>query len=170
MGPPSATAALDFSVLEAAKGASTVDEALLSIVSALLPLYPLSRASLRRIDTERAIAIMVGVWAHGPTGLAKGVAVPLHLTSFGRMRSTARSQVDHDLPPTVLDDMLKDEGIRSWVTSPLFRGEDLRGLLSLSTRVQGAFKEEDRYFFDGVALALQDSLVTLLERPVALLH
>jgi GAF domain-containing protein len=108
------------------------------------------------------MAEVVAVWSGLPTSLTPGLEVSLRATSYAEVQREGRSVLfESDYEP-LLDHLLTEEGIRSWITTPLFVGQEIRGLLSFSSWRTGAFTEEDRALFDHVGLAVQQTLVPLL--------
>jgi hypothetical protein len=61
----------------------------------------------------------------------------------------------------LLDQLIRDEGNRSWVVMPLMRERLLAGLLSLSSKHADAFTDADLPFFDALADAIQERILDL---------
>lgn len=67
--------------------------------------------------------------------------------------------------PRFADQILHEEGIRSWVSVPLRREGTIIGLLSFSSREVGAFSQEEAAFFTKLGAAVGDRLLGLIPPP-----
>ena len=64
--------------------------------------------------------------------------------------------------PRFADQILHEEGVRSWVSVPLRREGTIVGLLSFSSREVGAFSQEEAAFFTKLGAAVDESLIELI--------
>jgi GAF domain-containing protein len=95
----------------------------------------------------------------------------VHATSFldvARAGRSIRSTWDaHGRPPPLLDQVISDEGNLAWVLAPLVRGDQIRGVLAVSTWDEHAFVDEDLPFFDALADSVSEQLLALRPAPAA---
>jgi GAF domain-containing protein len=145
--------------------ANTLDAALVSLASVLSQRYPLSRISLRTYDPRTDELEIVGVWSAGPTHLGTGVRVPARSTSFAEVELRGSALIG-DTPAVgdpLLDQIVRDEGNRSWVVMPVMRDRLVAGLLSVSSHEPDTFTRDDIGFFDALAPAVGARLLALAE-------
>jgi GAF domain-containing protein len=149
--------------------ARSVDQWLARMVEGLRPHYPIDRATVRIIDPEDGEVVVVGQYVELPTALTVGTRIPYRSTSFPRVVRERRPLMSCDIedrehPLPLLEQILWEEGVRSWVSIPL-RGEIRTvGLLSFSSPEPDAFDDEDRVLFENIGLLCQDMLVALASR------
>ena len=143
--------------------AGSMEEALASLAAALSERYPISRISVRTYDPRSDELEIAGVWSAGPTHLGVGVRVPARSTSFAEAE-LRRSTLIGDAPmpgDPLLDQIVRDEGNRSWLVMPLIRDRLVVGLLSVSSREPNTFTRDDLPFFDALAGAIGQRLLEL---------
>ena len=148
---------------DAVATAGTLDAALASLASLLSTRYPVSRIGVRTYDAGSDELEIVGVWSANPTHLGVGVRVPARSTSFSEVE-TRGSAVLGNTPAVgdpLLDQIVRDEGNRSWVVMPLTRDRLVVGLLSVSSQEPDAFTRDDLPFFDALADAIAERLLEL---------
>jgi GAF domain-containing protein len=143
--------------------AGSLDAALEALASLLSERFTISRISVRTYVAETDEVEIAGVWSARPTHLDAGIRVPARSTSFvGVERRCAATLVP---PPgtadPLLDQIVKDEGNRSWVATPLRGGHGVVGVLSVSSADVDGFTEADLPFFDALAIALEERLLEL---------
>ncbi len=149
--------------------ARSVDQWLARMVEGLRDHYSINRATVRIIDPEDGEVVVVGQYAEQPTALRVGTRIPFRSTSFPRVTRERRplmsiDEEDREFPLPLLEQILWEEGVRSWVSIPL-RGEfKTVGLLSFTSPEPDAFTEEDRVLFENIGLLCQDVLVALASR------
>ncbi|MDP9340565.1 MAG: GAF domain-containing protein [Actinomycetota bacterium] len=148
--------------------ARSVDEWLASVVGGLRQHLPIDRATLRVVDPEDGEVVVVGQYVERPTAIQVGTRVPYRSTSFPRAvrerRPVMSSDQDQEFPLPLLDQILWEEGVRSWVSVPLRQGTKTVGLLSFSSPEPEAFSERDRLLFENIGLLCQDVLLALAYR------
>jgi GAF domain len=148
---------------EAVATRATLDEALGALGALLSDRYRIARISVRIYVPETDELEFVGVWSSDPTLLVAGVRMPARATTFAEVE--ARGGAILGRPPAkavpLLDQLLRDEGARSWVVMPLLRDRLLVGLLSVASRDVDGFTEADLPFFDSLAIAVRGRLLEL---------
>jgi len=148
---------------DAVAAARSVDAALDALVTALRPHFPISRVSLRVLDPIEDRLEIRGIWSDADTAVGVGVSIPIGSTSFLELERAGRSVLGRaealDDPAPLLDQVLVDEGLRSWVVIPLHRGRATVGLLTMSSREPGAFADADRIFFDDLGGAVEEPVL-----------
>jgi GAF domain-containing protein len=148
---------------DAVMAADTLDAALGMLASALSHRYPISRVSVRRHDPRTDELEIVGVWSANATHLGAGVRVPARSTSFAEVELRGASLVGDAPGPgdPLLDQIVRDEGNRSWVITPMMRDRLVLGLLSVSSHERGTFTRDDLPFFDALGGAIAERLLEL---------
>ena len=138
------------------------------MVESLRPHFATDRATLRVVDPDDGESVFVGQYVEHPTAIPVGTRVPYRATSFPRAvrerRPLLSSDEDQEFPLPLLDQILWEEGVRSWVTVPLRHGNRTSGLLTFSSPKPGAFSEDDRLLFENIGLLCQDVLLALAYR------
>ena len=148
---------------DAVGAADTLDAALGMLASALSHRYPISRVSVRTYDPRTDELEIVGVWSATSTHLGVGVRVPARSTSFAEVELRGSTMLgDSPLPgDPLLDQIVRDEGNRSWVVMPLTRDRLVVGLLSVSSHEPDTFTRQDLPFFDALSGAIAERLLEL---------
>jgi len=148
---------------DALAAADTLDEALGTLASALAHRYPISRVSLRTYDPRTEELEIVGVWSATATQLGVGVRVPARSTSFAEveLRGSALLCDSPVAGDPLLDQIVRDEGNRSWVVMPITRDRLVVGLLSVSSHEPDTFSRDDLPFFDALSGAIAERLLEL---------
>ena len=160
---------LRIALLRAARAAvsspQAVPEALDALVTCLRPHFPISRVSLRVLDVAEDRLQICGVWSDGETAVRPGVTIPIAATSFLELEREGRSLLRRfdELRdrPSLLDQVLHDEGLQCWIVIPLRRGLEILGTLNLAGRSPDAFAEADLPFFDDLATEVGSSLLAI---------
>jgi transcriptional regulator with GAF, ATPase, and Fis domain len=144
--------------------ADTLDEALGTLASALSHRYPISRVSLRTYDPRTEELEIVGVWSASATHLGVGVRVPARSTSFAEVELRGAALLGDSPVPgdPLLDQIVRDEGNRSWVVMPITRDRLVVGLLSVSSHEPDTFSSDDLPFFDALSGAISERLLELV--------
>jgi hypothetical protein len=145
-------------------GCGTLDAALEMLASLLADRFRITRISVRIFDPQTDELEFVGVWSSEPTYLGAGVRMPARSTTFGEVELRGSSILGR--PPAkagpLLDQLLRDEGTRSWVVMPLTRDRLVVGLLSAGSPLDDGFTEDDLPLFDALVVAVGDRLLSLV--------
>jgi hypothetical protein len=163
----SVDADLNTSLLRAAKDAvgsrRTAPAALGALAVCLAPHFPIGRVSLRVLDPAKERLSIRAVWSEGETAVGQGVSIAAASTSFLDLERAGRSLLyrweDLPDPPSLLDQVMHDEGLRAWVVVPLRRGRTILAVLNLSSRQSDAFAASDLPFFDDLGLVIEDAVL-----------
>lgn len=122
------------------------------------------RSSLRILQDDELV--IAGVWSRVSTALTVGTKIPIRSSDF-------LDVLRHDGPlvrecpdehPSLLDQILIDEGSRSWVLIPLREERVPVGVLALTSRIPRAFCREDAPVYAAVGKAIEQSLLDLARR------
>lgn len=149
-------------VTRAVEASATIDEALAAIAEAVAR-FGLKRVSLRVYDAARDEVEVAGLWSDGPTLIEPGMRMRAAMTSFPELVAgdgPIVSDADKD-PATVLDQLVRDEGIVSWISLPLRDRGTIAGILSLSSSSAHAFGPDDVSSLSAVAAAIEERLLAL---------
>jgi GAF domain-containing protein len=148
---------------DALVSAHTMEDALGSLASVLSERFPVSRISVRTYDPRTDELEFVGVWSAGPTHLGPGLRVPARSTSFAEVELQGSAMLGDASSSggPLLDQIVRDEGNRSWVVMPIARDRLVVGLLSVSSREPERFTRHDLPFFDALASAIGERLLDL---------
>jgi GAF domain-containing protein len=148
---------------DALAAAASMDAALTSLASALSQRYPISRISVRTYDPRTDELEFVGVWSSGPTHLGPGLRVPARSTSLVEVELRGSAILGSSPTPggPLLDQLVRDEGNRSWVVMPITRERLVVGLLSVSSAERNTFTRHDLPFFDALAGAIGERVLEL---------
>lgn len=155
--------------VEHVERADTLDACLQRIARAVGTLHPITRVSIRILDAQDPdFLILAGVWSADPTNLTPGTRIPIRSTSFHEVWRDGSAllfeETAPDRPPSLLDDILSGEGIRSWMTIPLRSGHLIVGLVSLSSPYAGAFTTDSQVQFAAIRDICEDRLLELARR------
>lgn len=150
-------------VRAAVERARTLPEALASVASAVGKEIPaVTRVSVRVLEADGVSVVVAGVWTSAPTSIKPGVVVSALATSFPELLHGDRAVIKTiSATDPALDDVLRREGVWSWVSIPLHRQGSVRGMLSISSRQLDAFAPDDAQFFDQLGSAVEDRLMSL---------
>jgi GAF domain-containing protein len=150
--------------------ARSLDEWLARMVEGLRPHFAMDRASVRVVDPDDGEVVFVGQHVEHPTALPVGTRVPYRSTAFPRVVRERRALMsideEQEFPLALLDQILWEEGVRSWVSVPLYHDGRTSGLLSFSSPQPEAFCEEDRLLFENIGLLCQDVLLAMAYRAL----
>lgn len=154
----------DQAAREAVARASTATEALRGLATALRSRWPVDRASLRVVDRSDDRLVIVSVWSLEGTVLTEGTRIPLESTSFPDVVRTGGPVIfeSPERAPTLIDQILLDEGLQSWAVIPLREGGSIEALLALSAREPGTFRMGDGADLTALAETIQEGLLGLL--------
>jgi transcriptional regulator with GAF, ATPase, and Fis domain len=145
------------------RACSTLDQSVEALTAELQPYFPIDRTSVRILDREGMHLVLVSVWSPSGTNLQVGTRVRAAATSFATMLSERRPVLSIESlgedPPSLLEQILMHEGLRSWVSCPLEEKHRPVGILSFSSRTEGAFRPRDGHFFRDLARSCQGELV-----------
>lgn len=131
-----------------------------AVVSLLRDRVSLFRASVRFVVPDTPMVEIVAVWSAGPTALEVGTRMSAHSTALARIAATGRPEVRTlvDSRESLVDQIMAQEGIRSFVTLPLRDASHIFGLLSLSSAEPNSFAEADLELLEEVARLVEDAL------------
>lgn len=143
--------------------ARTLQDALASLAFAVESEIPaVTRVSVRVLETDGVSVVVAGVWTAAPTSIKPGVVVRALATSFPEVLRDDRAIIQKiSGTDPALDDILRREGVWSWVSIPLHRQGSVRGMLSISSRQLDAFAPDDVQLFDQLGSAVEDRLMSL---------
>jgi hypothetical protein len=163
-GTKHATRSLD-AVRSAVDAAATVREALRGIAGALHDEFPgIMRASLRLLEPGSENMRIAALWTEQPTSIEEGMIVRTSATSFPELQrkpqALIRSMTQTDMP---LDNVLRREGIWTWVSIPVRKDGEMCAMLSLSSGDPNEFDASDDAFFTELGAAVECGLITLVE-------
>lgn len=146
---------------QAVSEAADLRDALRRLAGALAPRWDVARASLRTVDRSDDRLVIAAVWARDGTVLTEGTRIPLEATSYPDVVKEGGPVVFEAVTsaPTLLDQILLDEGLQSWAVIPLRRGGAVAALLALSATVPGTFTASDREELHAVAEAVEEHLL-----------
>ena len=151
--------------VRASAGARSLEAALAGLVGCLDGRFrQLTRVSMRALAPDGRSLVIVGVWSIGETNLGPGGMMSILSSSYPEMVAAGRTILAHQTDDPVLTDILRTEGVRSWVSVPLRRRERIVAMLSISSWASEAFSEEDLPLLDDLGAALQERLLELAER------
>lgn len=144
----------------AVEAAGSVQQVLDAVVDVVDPSIPLVRAAIRRLDD--VMVEVVAVWTRTPTAIGRGTKMSVSATSFPTVLTTGRPVISTVGDGRLLDDILRTEGVASYVTLPLRQRGMVAGLLSLSSGSVDAFSDEDLPFLEAIAAAVEGRIAALL--------
>ena len=103
---------------------------------------------------------IAALWCAGETALTVGTRMSAQSTALAEIRATGRPQVRDRIDPeeSLVEQVMAQEGIRSYVTLPLREGTHATGLLSFSSRIEAAFTDEDVRVLEELAGIVGDTL------------
>lgn len=122
------------------------------------------RVSLRRLIPSGNQLEIAAVWSALETALTKGVRMSALATSFPEVVRTDRPVIFsvEAGSPQLLEQLLASEGIQSWVSIPLHRGDLVVAVLGLSSLEAGAFDPKDEGFYADLGASVEERLVELM--------
>jgi two-component sensor histidine kinase/DNA-binding response OmpR family regulator len=127
----------------AAQSPETVAQAALSHIRQLVPCC---RASVAAFDFKADAATIVAAHVNGETKLKGGVRVPLRAFRITEELGQGQVRMVEDIlslsQPTLTDQTLLDEGVRSYVTIPLVVQDAMVGTLNLGADIPSVFASE----------------------------
>jgi hypothetical protein len=90
--------------------------------------------------------------------------VPARSTSFAEVELRGAALLGDSPVPgdPLLDQIVRDEGNRSWVVMPITRDRLVVGLLSVSSHEPDTFSSDDLPFFDALSGAISERLLELV--------
>jgi hypothetical protein len=142
--------------------ASTLRAAIAEIAATLGDHIPqLKRVSVRVLEKNDRVRV-AGVWSALPTRVSEGLVVSALATSIPELtqdRPAVIKRVEQRDP--ALDDVLRREGIWSWISIALMHGDLVRGALSLSSGDMNAFADGDTRFFVELGSVIGERLLSL---------
>ena len=149
---------------EAVAAAESATEALRGVAGAIRQRWPVDRASLRVVDRSDERLVVVGVWSPDGTVLTEGTRIPLESTSYPEVVRTGGPIIfeSPDRAPSLIDQIMLDEGLQSWAVIPLRDGGSIEALLALSAREPRTFTAEDGPELTSLAETIQEDMLGLL--------
>lgn len=157
--------------VNAVHSAEDLDSALRGTALALQAVFPIWHASLWVHDAEHEVVRVVGSWSLTETAFAAGVEVSTTITPplarmlvslhkgmvFGaRMDDHGRSLLDH---------LMREEGVVALITVPLGRSEARMPFLALGASTADGFGTAPPSFFLGLAQSSGPRLTKLATAP-----
>jgi hypothetical protein len=145
---------------EAVRKGKTLNDALRRLADALRGDFPgLIRVSVRVLRPDGVSLVVAGVWSAGSTRIGEGLVLRILATSMPEI-AAGRALVGRlNSNNPALDDVLRSEGVWSWVSIPL--AGETRAILSLSSGNFTDFKAEDEPFFSELGRSVEDRLIEL---------
>ncbi|MEJ2253867.1 MAG: GAF domain-containing protein [Nitrospirota bacterium] len=135
------------------------------MVSEIRKIFQYDRASLLLYQEDTDNLLIFALDTQMKTVMPKGVTAPVEGTSAGWVVRNNRPWINGDLAkdvPFALDRKLRDEGIRSTISIPLWQDKML-GVFNLDSTRPGAYGEEDLELLlpvsKHIAIALENSLL-----------
>jgi GAF domain-containing protein len=151
-------------IAQAVERAASLDRAVEVIGQLLGAKGPIDRVSIRVLVPEERVLVVAAVWSLQPTAIRTGMRISDVASSLPEVLQAGGPVVVEEAPRAqLLDSVLTSEGIRSWVTAPLRDGAHIGALLSVSSRVSGAFKGSDAPLFTDLAVAIERPLFALIK-------
>jgi hypothetical protein len=149
----------------ALQNATDAQGALAILVGVLQPLVPsLWRASIRRLLHIDEQLEVIAVWSAVETQLRLGARMSFEASSLPEIiRTGGPVRSTESAGSRLIDELLVAEGISSWVSIPLKRGDRIFALLSLSSFAEHAFDGFEIATLERIGLALADRLFEDLE-------
>lgn len=132
-----------------------MSDALERLVPLLAEKHPVDRLSVRMVVPGADQVVMRGVWSRGPTNLVPGMRFSAAASSLPEIITTGEPVVGTGDAGSMLDSILRDEGMRSWVTVPLRSRGEVVGLFSVSSRTAGAFDVGSASLVEAVGRAIE---------------
>jgi transcriptional regulator with GAF, ATPase, and Fis domain len=145
--------------------AGTADEALAHLVGALRVAIPtVVRLTVRRHLADEEQLEIVAVWSARETRLQAGVRMSSVATSFPEViqRDGPVIRSPASAGPRMIKELLASEGDQSWVAMPLRGGDDIVGLLTISSSEPDAFDPADLDLFAKLGRSVQARLIELM--------
>jgi hypothetical protein len=124
----------------------------------------IDRVSVRELSDDGASVTVVALWTSGKATIDVGTTMSALSTSVPEILKTGLPAIGNVDDRKLLESVLLDEGIRSWVTLPITDGARLRAILSLSSRRIDAFDPNDVQEFADLAAAIEGRIVQMLGR------
>ncbi|MGH2830838.1 MAG: GAF domain-containing protein [Actinomycetota bacterium] len=148
--------------------ATTIEDALRALARVLQEDFALWRVSVIRFPTGSRHIEIVAAWSANEIILVPGNRIAIDLTPATRQLSetlqSGRPAMfrSDSIDLGLLNDLMRDEGVASWLGLPLFGCDQVVAVLSLSSSNPDAFGEADILFFKGLAAGIQKQLISLL--------
>ena len=147
--------------------AHDVDEALLGLVALLRDPYSLWRASILMVMPDRVRARLVAVWSGASQSLLEvGTEMAISATTaLPQVMRTGRPIVTRSRDGSnLLEDILREEGVRSRISIPLRVNDEVVGILIFASSSPEVFDASDVPFFIGVGVGLERRLLNLVAK------
>ena len=148
----------------AAGRADSLDDALQRLAAILREDFPgIVRVSLRALLTDGTVRV-AGLWSEGPSRVGKGFIVRLLATSLPELRrgEAVAQRLNSRNPP--LDDVLKEEGVWSWISMPVRDSGEIVAVLSFSSSDINEFGGGAEAFFTKLGRTIEGKLLVLTQR------
>ncbi|MCA1834757.1 MAG: EAL domain-containing protein [Actinobacteria bacterium] len=163
--PPKRLSQLLWSVTDVARRARTCSEAVSGFAETLSSEFPLWRISVR-MASGRDQLVVAAAWTKGESALVSGIGMSVVATSFPEVvrRDRPVGSADPAFQMSFVEQLVRAEGIRSWISIPLHDGNgSVIGLLSLSSKEPDIFGEATLGFFAQLGYAVESRLVGLVK-------
>src|SRR6266498_2055167 len=122
--------------------------------------FPIVRASIRMLTDDGAGLQIVAVWGKTSDVIRIGSLLGVGATSFPEVVRTDGPVTSGMVDETLAGEVLRSEGIRSWIAVPLRDSNGLPvGLLNLSSSEAKAFPNASLAFFEATARELEREIL-----------
>jgi hypothetical protein len=147
----------------AVAGASTADEAMEALGKQVSPHLPLDHVSLRVFLPPNQLSL-VALWDGGESSIKVGTVASAVATPFSEVvrRDGPVSSSDPGVYHPLVEQVLREEGIRSWVSVPLHQ-PGMPAMLSFGSREADAFDEVKIDVLARIGAAVEQPLLRLSE-------
>ena len=143
--------------------ARTPKKAAETIARALEGRFPVDRVSVRIWIRDEHVIRVAALWSRFETKVSEGTRIAEGASSLPEvLEADAPLVVEDAAVDRLLDQVLRDEGLQSWVTIPLRAEGEIVGLLSVSSRTSGGFSRGDGPFFAELARAIEGPILELV--------
>ena len=151
--------------IEAVRSATSLDEALTAVVSQLRPRFDLWHASFSTYPTDAPVVRVLASWSLADTVFEAGTEVSATIsktvvTALETLRQGHGVSITVGADSTSLvDHLLREQGVASVLVLPVHRDERAMLLLALGAGSPDAFRDAEKGFFTGLSLGISDAVV-----------
>jgi len=148
---------------------SSLDVALRRLCLVLAGAFELTRACIETIDDAGEQVTLAGLWSSHETVVRRGASLPVSSSMFGLISGAGRAtrvELEGSTPPSLINQLLAEEGNRVCVVVPLRFGAPPLAALSLSSADPAAFPDDQLPFFEALGERISWSLLRLAFRRV----
>ena len=158
-------------VVNAVYGANDLDSALRGMAQALQAVFPVWHTSLWVHDAGHEIVRVVATWSVADSAFSPGVEVATNITPpLARMlvdlhKGMTFGATMDDHGKSLLDSLMREEGVVELMTVPLTRTAGRMPFLALGCSTSGGFGTTPPSFFLSIAASCAARLITLATVP-----